>query len=206
MWWHSLVPNVPVSQSRNYRAGLCLVASLKILVIFFTKSLVSYGAQDTLNILLCKNHVACFCRHPPECFPVFKSNVFVPFCPMPTHTSWDKRVKISPELQPNSKNFLKIWWSPPPQWFNFAYRIPFLYVWNSEEGLRNYKLAQIYFKWERALTQRLRHCCGSFSASWRQTFHDQLARPLNLLSFCKMAIPVAHPCFQWGYSEHRVHK
>lgn len=98
---------MPVSQSRNYRVGLCLVASLKIRVIFFTKSLVSYGVQDMLNILLCKNHVACFCRHPPECFPVFKSNVFVPSCPVPTHTSWDKRVRMSPELQPNLKIFKK---------------------------------------------------------------------------------------------------
>lgn len=41
--------------------GLCLVASLKILVGFSTKSLVYYVAQDMLNILLCMNQVVCFC-------------------------------------------------------------------------------------------------------------------------------------------------
>lgn len=85
--------------------GLCLVASLKILVMFFTKSLVSYVAQDMLNILLCKNQVARFCRHPPECFPFFKYKVFVPFCPMSTCTSWDERIMMNPELQANLKFF-----------------------------------------------------------------------------------------------------
>lgn len=82
--WYQLCQSLSLG---TIGVGLCLVASLKILM-FSTKSLVSYVAQDMLNILLCMNQVVCFCRHPPECFSVFKYKVFVPFCPMPT--SWDE--------------------------------------------------------------------------------------------------------------------
>lgn len=88
--------------------GLCLVASLKILVKFFTKSLVSYVAQDMPNILLCKNQVDRFCRHPPECFPALKYKVFVLLCPVPTCTSWDKRLRMNPELQDNLNFYLNL--------------------------------------------------------------------------------------------------
>lgn len=88
--------------------GLCLVASLKILVMFFTRFLVSYVAQDMLNILLCKNQVECFCRHPPECFPALKYKVFVLLCPVPTCTSWDMRLRMSPELQDNLIFYLNL--------------------------------------------------------------------------------------------------
>lgn len=56
-----------------------------------------------LNILLCKNQVARFGRHPWNCSLVFKYNGFVPFCLMSTHTSWDWGVRMKPELQPNLK-------------------------------------------------------------------------------------------------------
>lgn len=78
--WYQLCPSLSLGTTG---VGLCLVASLEVLVMFFTKSLVSYAAQDMLNILLCKNQVALFGRHPSECFLVFKYKVFVPFCPMP---------------------------------------------------------------------------------------------------------------------------
>lgn len=174
--------------------------------MLFTKPLVSYVAQDMLNILLCKNQEAHFCRHPPECFPVFKYEVFVPFLSYANLYFLGWNCNDEPRTSIKLKSFLKIWWSPPPQWFSSAHRIMFLYIWNLEEVLRNYKLAKIYLKRERALIQRLRHCCGSFFVSWSQTLHDQITQPLNLLSFCKMEIPEVHPCFHWGYSEHHLHK
>lgn len=63
-----------------------------------------------------------------------------------------------------------------------------------EEGLRNYRLSQIYSKWEKALTSKL--TCCSFSASQSESFHSQITQPLNLLCFCQITIPVAHHCFQ----------
>lgn len=75
---------------------------------------------------------------------------------MSTHTSWDEGVRMNPELQPNLKIKNQTNKKKPLQRFNFRipskfHRIPSFYVRNLEAGLRNYKLAQIYLKWERTL-------------------------------------------------------
>lgn len=166
------------------------------------KSPVSCVEQDMLNILLCKNQAACFRWHPQKCFPVFKCG-FVAFCVMYTCTFWEEGVRMNPELQCNlnivrntkNKNNTKIQCSSQNSMLLCSER---------EKGLRNYSLSQIYSKLEAALTQKLIHCC-SFSANRSESFHRQITQPLNLMCFCKTAIPVAHRCFQRGYSEHRVH-
>lgn len=63
-----------------------------------------------------------------------------------------------------------------------------------ERSLEKLQIGTNLLEMGKSINSEAWRCCGSFSASWSQTFHDQIARPLNLLCFCKMAISVVHPC------------